>query len=142
MSLKGRDLDQIRRKYGQIWKDIKIRHPGIPGTIKFSVQGKFVGVGASLIEILRTNPDVFLDSPERANAIQLIQNDKRVTEDDITFLMEDAPLNPDCQVEIVWGENQSARLDSLRFDPAVVRPSTSPSGQSPYGLVLGKMGLS
>ena len=135
----GQDLSDIRDKYGQIWKQIKSKYKSASGSIQFNVKGEFVSVNDSFGGVLKKNHFVFLDSDAKKKAQNLLKANKDTPEENIRKLLWGAPLNPECNIVVIWDDLDYELIALLQNDP-LVDLNLTPKTRASIRIVLGVIG--
>lgn len=133
------DLDLVKDYYTDKWKQIKAKYSEASGAIHFAFNGEFVPVQSSILEIIKKNHFVFADSDTKQQALYLVKN-KEINERKIIQALENAPLNPDCRIEIIWDNLDYDLIKKLQTDSLVNFELTPQTGAS-IRIVLGIIGI-
>ena len=139
MQYLARDLTEVQDKYNQLWKQIKAKYPKADGKIHFAYKGEFAPVNDSVGSLLKKNHYLFLDSEYKSKALGVMKANKDASDEDIRKLLLSAPLNPDCRIEVIWGDLDYDLIAELQGEPLVDQELT-PKTRASIRIVLGTIG--
>lgn len=122
----GADIPIIVQAIAIRWNELKKKYPQLYGKPMFSVKGEFASTKSSLSEIYKSNPFVFNDQPIFPDGIDSV----------ITKLLKKTPLNPDCEIVIIFEELDYDLIAELQKDPLIDRQLT-PQMRASIRIVLG-----
>lgn len=139
MNYLGRDLADIQKRFNELWKQIKVKYPNADGKLNFAFKGEFVPLNDSFGSIFKNNHYVFADSEAKEEARALLKANKDTPEDEFKKILQNAPLNPRCEISVIWGDLDYDLIAQLQLDPLVDQILT-PKTRASIRIVLGVIG--
>ncbi|MBC7753693.1 MAG: hypothetical protein H7Z71_05615 [Moraxellaceae bacterium] len=135
----GAELYEIQKKYNEVWKLLRQKYPKASGRVKFGSGGNFADINGSFTMLIKDNPEVFLDSEQKKKAKSLLMTNKDSSEEEIKKILFKAPLNPECEIAIIWDDLDYDLIAAFQTDELVDQKRTMQTRAS-IKIVLGVIG--
>ncbi len=148
MSLKCRisDLPEIEQRAKETLSELKSKYPGLDSYLVYSSRLGQSNLGSKPEVLLKEFPQMFHDSPEKAKALQLLQNLRKAEQNQglekndttLSRILSELELDLSVQIELRFGQLNYAQVAQLQLDSLVDRVLT-PQTPASIRIVLGTL---